>query len=127
MQRSTALKKLNALFGKSAGYRIDDRAPTPEQRSAAKAELQTAIAERDRVRAAKTTRYEAVLKADQEYQALAAASKEAGRRVDSLSGVTRHYKITVGKSSFNGLFFSVMAEADSWEEIFEKLAQKQEA
>lgn len=127
MQRSTALKKLNALFGKSAGYRIDDKAPTPEERAAAKAELQDAVAERDRLRAAKNARYEAVLKADPEYQALAEASRAASRRTDKLSWTTRHYKITVGKSSMNGLFFSVMAEGDTWEEIFDKLAEKKVA
>lgn len=127
MQRSIALKKLNALLGKGAGYRIDNKAPTPDERVAAKAELPAAIAERDRIREAKKSRYEAVLRADTEYVRLADASREAGQRVDRLSGVTRHYKITVGKSSLNGLFFSVMAEADTWEEIFEKLAKKEVA
>lgn len=127
MQRSTALKKLNTFLGKTAGYRINDRAPTPEERAAAKAALPAAIAERDRLKGEKTTRYEAVLQTDPEYQALKAASAEASKLVMHLSETTRHYKITAGKSSFNGLFFSVMAEADSWEEIFEKLAKKQVA
>lgn len=126
MQRNTALKKLNALLGKSAGYRVNDRAPTPEERSAARAELPAAIAERDRLRAAREARREAVLGADPEYQSLTAAQGEASKRAMRLSETTRLYRITVGKT-VGGLFFLVMAEADSWEEIFAKLTKKKEA
>lgn len=127
MQRSTAMKKLNQLLGKGAGYRIDDKAPTQADRDAAKAELPAAVKERDKLRAELEARREAVLLADPEYQALKEALSAARKRADHLSGTTYRHKITVGKTIMDGLMFSVMAEADTWEEIFEKLTKKKAA
>ena len=39
MERKVAINKLTKLLGKKLGYRIDDRAPSPEERTAARAAL----------------------------------------------------------------------------------------
>jgi len=108
------------MLGKGFGYRVNTKAPTSEQREQAAAELVDARAERDKLKAARDARYSAILKADEEYQTLHAKAKAASDRCEHLSGLTRWYKITVGKS--NGIFFHVMAEGDSWEEVIPKAA-----
>ena len=124
MERSVAIKKLGKLLGKKLGYRVDDKAPGPEARVAARVALTPAIEERNKLREQREARYNAVLAADAEYQSLNAAAKEAGKRVDELSSITRWYKITVGTSE--GMFFLNRAEGDSWEEVIDKLtAEKQ--
>jgi len=119
MERSVAIKKLVKVLGPSVGYRVDDKAPTPEQREDAKAALPVAIAKRDSWKEKRDARYRAILEADQEYQTLRAAHNDAREHVDRLSSMTRHYKITVGVS--NSMFFHIKAEGDSWEEVIEKL------
>ena len=64
----------------------------------------------------------AVLNADQEYQTLKAAHQEARVHFDKLLSQSGHFKVTVGKS--NGLFFEVLAQGDSWEDVIEKIAKK---
>jgi hypothetical protein len=120
MERTVALKKLGALLGKKMGWRIDPKAPTPEDRAAAQAALPQAIEERKRLQEQRQARYDAILAADAEYQQLLAAHREAVKRAECLAGITRHRKITVGTSE--GMFFLVTAEGDSWEEVLGKLS-----
>lgn len=122
MERSVAIKKLGKIIGKSLGYRVDPRAPTPEERAAAKIELSEAYAERDKLKEKRDERYRAILAADQEYQRLHAEHQAAYKRVDKLCSITCHYKITVGET--NGTVFLQRAEGDSWEEVIEKLTAK---
>ena len=122
MERSVAIKKLGKLLGKSLGYRIDDKAPTREERAAAKIELTAAIEVRNGLKEKRDERYRAILAADAEYQSLHASHRAASERVDRISSMTRHYKITVGVS--NSMFFHVKAEGDSWEEVIDKLQPK---
>lgn len=122
MERTTALKKLQVLLGKNMGWRINPKAPSQDEREAAKAALPAAVAERNRLREQRQARYEQILAADEEYQNLKAASLEAGKVVDQLSGTTRYFKITVGRSM--GIFFEVKAEGDSWEEVIGILTTK---
>ncbi len=124
MERSIAVKKLGKLLGKSLGYRISDKAPTQEEREAARIELKLACEARDKAREQKDARYKAILAADVEYQNLSAAAKAASERVGRLSSITRHYKITVGTT--NSMFFYIKAEGDSWEEVIDKLTVKAE-
>ena len=58
-----------------------------------------------------------------EYQALRVAHKAARKRANEVAGLQNSYKITVGRT-VGGMFFSVDAEGDSWEDIFAKLAKK---
>ncbi len=125
MERTVALKKLERLLGKKLGWRIDAKAPTLEEREAAKAALPLAIEERNKLKEQREVRYQAILAGDEEYQRLKAAHRAASERTDNLSGVTRHRKITVGVNS--GMFFLVRAEGDSWEEVIDKLTTEKVA
>ena len=125
MERATAIRRLGRLLGKKLGYRINAKAPTQEEREIAKAALSSAIQDRNKLREQRESRYKAILAADEEYQRLVAAVRAASERVDTLSSITRHYKITVGTSE--GMFFLVKAEGDSWEEIIDKLTTKKVA
>lgn len=125
MERSVAIKKLGQLLGKKLGYRVAANAPTKEEREAARAELVLARAEHNRLKDQREARYQAILAADPEYQSIKAACSKARERSGKLSGITCHYKITVGTSE--GMFFMVKAEGDSWEEIIDKLTKKQKA
>jgi hypothetical protein len=123
MERAVAVKKLVKLLGKSLGYRINDKAPTREERAAAQEASKSAVAERNALKEKRDERYRAILAADAEYQRLHAEHKAASERVDRLWSITRHYKITVGTTT--SMFFHVRAEGDSWEEVIDKLQQKE--
>ena len=126
MERKVAINKLGKLLGKKLGYRIDDRAPTHEEREAAKIELAAALPIRNKLKEQRDARYEQILAGDPEYQRLKTEYKAERDRLEKLSGITRHHKITVGTSE--GMFFLVKAEGDSWEEVIDKLtAEKQKA
>jgi hypothetical protein len=120
MDRAVAIKKLGKILGKSLGYRVDPKAPTQDERDAAKQALKPVIEERDKLKEKRDERYRAILAADAEYQSLHAAHKAAREEVDRLASITRHYKMTVGIS--NGMFFHIKAEGDSWEEVITKLS-----
>jgi chromosome segregation ATPase len=120
MDRAVALRKIERLVGQKIGYRIDAKAPKQEERDEARAALTPAIEKRNALRDAREARKMAVLEADAEYQRLKAEAQAATEATNKLSSITRHYKITVG-SSVMGLFFSVHAEGDTWEEIIAKL------
>jgi hypothetical protein len=122
MERAVAVKKLAKILGKTLGYRVDPKAPDAEQRAAAQAQLAEAQAVRDQARQKRDERYKVIL-ADKEYQDLVAAYNAAKKITDKLSyQAHHHYKFTVGNS--NGLFFHVMAQGDSWEEVIDKLTTK---
>ena len=119
MERAIAVKKLVKVLGKSLAYRVDDRAPTADEREAARQALAAASKIRDEAKQRRDERYTEILAADQEYQALKAAHKAAQEQVEKLASKSRHYKFTVGTT--NGMFFVVKAEGDSWEEVIGKL------
>ena len=119
MTRADAVKKLYRLLGSKAGYRVDDSAPSPDAREAAKTFLPMARADREALEKAKRERAEYLLANDAEYQALKAAHATARELEQSLSGTLHRYKFTVGES--NGMFFLVKAQGNTWEEIFAEL------
>jgi hypothetical protein len=121
MERSVAVKKLHKLLGKGFGYRVDAKAPLQDDRDKARAAIKDAIAERDRLRAECDARRKAVLDGDEEYQKRYNSYKAARECVDSLSSISHRYRVTVGNS--NGMFFSVKAQGDNWEEVFAKVAK----
>jgi len=90
MERAVALKKLRKLLGNNLGYRVDDTAPTPDQREAARAGLRPAIEDRNKLSEKREERMKAILAADAEYQSLCIAHKAARDRVDGLSGISGH-------------------------------------
>lgn len=125
MERTVALKKLQGLLGKKMGWRINPKAPSSEDRQAAREAMTPAIAERNTLKEQCDARHRALLEGDAEYQRLNAARKAASENVERLSSVTRHFKITVGTSE--GMFFMVKAEGDSWEEVLGKITAKKVA
>ena len=126
MDRATALRKLGKILGKSFRYRIDDKAPTQEQREVARAALPAATTVVNELKAQKEARYEAILAADAEYQELKLALKEAQTKRDRLSGTLHYYKITVGVI-VAGVLFSVKAQGDTWDEVVAKLTKEKVA
>lgn len=123
MERIVAVKKLTKLLGKHLGYRIDPKAPSPEDREVAQAALPAAREERDKLKEQRDARHRAILEGDVEYQRLHAAHKAAREHTEKLASTTRHMKITVGVSSHG--FFWIKAEGDSWEDVLEKICAKQ--
>ena len=119
MKRSIAIKRLGKLLGKKLGYRVNDKAPTQEERTTAQAAIPAAVEARNSLKEQRDARYKAILAADAEYQNLHAAHRAASERVDKLFSTTRHHKITIGTSE--GMFFLVKAEGDSWEEVIAKI------
>jgi hypothetical protein len=69
-------------------------------------------------------RIAAILAADAEYQVFKADHEAAKKLVERLGSTMRRHKITVGTS--NGLFFSIKAEGDSWEDVLDKLTAKKQ-
>jgi hypothetical protein len=122
MERSVAIKKLGKLLGKKLGYRVNDKAPSKEERDAAKAALRPAVDERDRIGKQKRERCEALLAGDAEYQSLRTRYEAASDRAAGMLSVLHHYKITVGTLELG--FFRVTAEGDSWEEVIQKVKEK---
>jgi hypothetical protein len=122
MERAIAVKKLGKLLGKHLGYRINPKAPSQEEREAAKAQMALAVEERNKLKELRDARFRAILDADQEYQSLHAAHKAAYEHVHELSSIMLTHKITVGVS--NSMFFHVKAEGDSWEDVIAKLEKR---
>jgi len=119
MERSVAIKKLSKMLGKSLGYRVDPNAPTPEERAEARLRSPALAGAKKQAEEAMEARRKEVLAADREYQELVAACRTAREQASKASSMTHHFKYTVGTS--NGLWFSVKAQGDSWEDVIEKL------
>ena len=126
MERAIALKKLGKLLGKGFRYRINPKAPTREEREAAKAEAPEANAKREQLSKQLDARRAALLQGDPEYQALHAAHHAARKHSTELLGLLHSYKFTVGHI-IGSMFFSVKAAGDSWEEVIAKLEAKKKA
>lgn len=124
MERATAIKKLVKILGKKAGWRIDNGAPSKEERAAAQEAMKPAYEEKRQVGLALEKRRTELLAADAEYQTLLAAHEAIFSRCQKLRDIALREKITVGTNE--SIFFHVEATGDSWEEIFQKLAAKRE-
>jgi hypothetical protein len=122
MERSVALNKLRKLLGKDFGYRIDSKACTREEREAAREQLPASNKERSDLEEKRRQRQQFLLDNDKEYQEINAARVAAVKRSQELLGKLHSSKITVG-NSVAGLFFSVKAEGDNWEEVIAKLTK----
>jgi hypothetical protein len=120
MERAVAVKALTKILGKSLGYRVDLKAPDTDTRAEAKAALHIAIEARNKIKQLKDERYRTILAADKQYQELSKQYKDEQEAVEKLASISRHYKFTVGTT--DGMFFSVRAEGDSWEEVIAKLS-----
>ena len=121
MERKVAVKTLGKILGKSFGYRVDPSAPTSEDRAAALAQLPALNATKAQAEKAMQDYRQALLAADAKYQELVAEWKAARKKVSEAASISHHFKITVGNSAMGGLFFSIAAQGDSWEEVIAKV------
>lgn len=121
MNAAQALSALKRLLGPNAGIK-DYRAPSsPEQRDAERALYIERRATKDAVAAAMKARSDAILAADPEYLRLR-AEYEAARAVLEKTGHGMHYRYRAG--TLGKLFFTVEAEADTLQELVDKVRAK---
>jgi hypothetical protein len=120
MERIVAVKKLGNILGKRMGYRIDLKAPSPEERQLAKEARPTAAKLVEELFEKKKNRMAVLLAADIEYQTIKTELETARTNLSELNSKWHRYKITVGLSDH--MFFHVKAEGDSWEEVIAKLS-----
>lgn len=122
MERHVAVKKLRKLLGPSLGYRVNLKAPDHDDRVEAREALKATSLVRDDLAKQKEARMQALLQGDAEYQQLKAAHKEVKDRCHELSRISMTYRFTAGTCS--DLFFHVMAEGDSWEEVIATITKR---
>lgn len=119
MERSTALDRLKKIIGPQFAYRIDPDAPTDAQRLAAKEAMPALNAERKAFGEAMQARMQQLLDNDEEYQHLKAKAEKARKAASDNADILLTHKITVGRDL--GTHMRVLAQAHSWEGIFEIL------
>ena len=117
-----SLPKLRKLLGPKFGYRVNPKAPTPEERAEAKAAYSAALEKKLACQKRRDEYRNALLAGDQEYQRLRAEEIIAANCAAELAGLRMSYKITAGVST--DMFFIVKAEGDTWNEIIAKLEKK---
>lgn len=119
MERATALKKLGKLLGKNLGYRVDPKAPTQDERDAARVELLATSAAYEELKKQCDERHKAICDADAELQRLRAERNAERERREKLASMLHHYKFTAGVT--DDMFFMVKGQGDSWEQVIEKI------
>ena len=117
MNQAQALAKLRKVIGPKLGYRIDPKAPSAEQREEARTKLRDARERRDAVEAAMKARREELLR-DPTYQELRKQYQSLDEECSLHSSRSYKKRITVGVAG--GMFFSVRAEGDNWDEVVAK-------
>lgn len=121
MNQSQAITKLRAVLGKNFAYRVDNKAPSAEQREQARDVWKRAKAASEAAAAARDAR-RAELLADPVYQGLMVDAKAAAEFADKARGHANRNRITVGRDG--GWCFSVEAEGDTWADVVDKVCNK---
>jgi hypothetical protein len=117
-QAQAALKK---LFGKAAAWRYDESALKGEEREALVAALPNLRQTREAAKAAMEARRDELLR-DPEYVKLREAYQRASKEAEIAFSRSIHRRVTVGKC--NGMFLSVVAEGDNWQEAIDNARAK---
>jgi hypothetical protein len=118
MDQKQAIVRLGKLLGEDFAYRVDKHALRADERSAMLAKHKAAIAAVATASEALEARRKVILAADADYQRLVAERVAAVKARNNLPSC--HAKpITVGRSG--SLFFSVVADGDTWAEVVEKV------
>jgi hypothetical protein len=123
VKRELAIKILGKMLGKNLGYRVDDDAPSPDERREAQGALAEARSTKDYWAEKKAQACTRALAADKDYQECVKQHEAALEALKELQFVALRYKFTVGTSS--SMFFQVKAQGDSWEDCIAKLEGKQ--
>lgn len=121
MNSKQALAKLQKILGPRAAYRTIQSAPDAAERDEARALAKERGRERAEAKEAMEAR-RALLLQDPEYRALVAKYQALNTEATELFSRSCSYRIRAGKNM--GLFFEVLAEGDTWDEVFEKLKAK---
>src|ERR1700733_2868571 len=109
-QAKTAMRR---LVGKNAAYRYDEKAPTEDDRVAARSKLPELKADVDAAKLAMQQRRQELL-SDPEYQRLVAEWQAADKAHGATLGLLHHHRVTIMKG--NGMFNTVVAEGDNWQD-----------
>src|SRR5262245_23909963 len=125
MNQIQALAKLRKILGPEMGYRINDKAPSADERAAVRAgfdDLQRIDAE---AKAARDARLAELLAGDARYQELRAQATAADRALSNARGKLYAHRIVVGVRG--AMFFSVKFEGDNWDDVVRKATAKEAA
>jgi hypothetical protein len=126
VNRTQALTILKRVIGKHLAYREDSSALVGEELEAAQGILEDANTAYAVAKKACDERRAALLAGDAEYQRLKTASTRAYEAAGKACANAHRRRITVGDTS-NGLFFSVKAEGDNWQEVVDILTKNKAA
>ena len=121
MSPAQAQAALKRMFGKAAAWRYDENALKGEAREALQAEYPSIQQRRDAAKAAMEAR-RAELLSDPEYLRLCVEYRAAREEADKTLGRIHHRRVTVGH--INGLFFTVVAEGDNWQDAIDNAKAK---
>lgn len=121
MNATQALTALRKLLGPKAGIQDSGKASSPEQRAAERELYLARKAIKDAAAAAMTSRREAILAADSEYQRRR-AEHDAARALLEKTGHGYRYRYMAG--TLGALFFTVEAEGDTLQEVVDKVRAK---
>lgn len=122
MNNTQALAKLRKLLGPKAMYEIRNTSPGPDERAALRTAIPARSVERDAAKAAMEARRDELLR-DPEYCRLTAEYVALRDEVAKMAGRQSSYRINVGRN-VGGMFFSIRAQGDTWDEVFKKLEHK---
>lgn len=119
MTREQAIRKLRALYGKAAYWRVSDEITSPEKRAAAREECL-------RLRAEAAAIDEEVKQRliDTGIQARIDAARALRQRASNLAGHALHYRFNVGKCS--GFANAIAGQGDTWEEAIAQAQRREE-
>lgn len=123
MNRTDAFKKLKRILGKDFRYREDPRALVGEEREQAILAWRKALGASQAAEEAMKAKREELLR-DPEYLRLKAENLAAYEATKQTGSVTLARRVTVGTISGHGMFFSIIAQGDNWQEVVDKLTAK---
>lgn len=124
MTPAEGMKAVKKLLGPKAQVR-EHRGATQERREAAKAAL-PALREKHRaLKEARDARHKAILAADGEYQALLAETKIAQQEMEQAQGWVLVHRLSAGVPELGGMFLSVKANGDNWQDLVNQLQARQ--
>lgn len=121
MNSKQALARLRKVLGPKAGYRIRNDSPDADERARLTAEIPGKLAERNAAREALEARRKELLM-DPLYLSLVERYRKLQHESAEMVGRNNLARITVGR--VNSLFFTVAAQGETWNEVFEKLKEK---
>lgn len=125
MNNAQIRSRLKTLLGPRAMWETKMTNPDAHGRAEWSEKADALKVESDAADAARKARYEKLMQ-DPEYIELAAKATAVKRQYNNARSMARAYPISAG-NSMAGLFFSVLAQGDTWPEVFKILEAKKAA